>query len=211
LDDCGQHIGNRGKWAGKEGLMRIETLAIPDVKLVMPGIVRDHRGFFSETFNGEAFRRAVADVAFVQDNHSFSCAKGVVRGLHFQSLPHAQGKLVRVTRGSVFDVAVDVRRGSPTYGRHVSALLSAENWAQLWIPVGFAHGFCTLEADTEVLYKVTDYYAPACDRGLLFDDPDLGIEWPVSPAQAILSDKDRWHVRLRDLPAYFTYTRGRGD
>jgi dTDP-4-dehydrorhamnose 3,5-epimerase len=190
--------------------MKIETLAIPDVKLITPGIMRDHRGFFSETFNGNAFRRAVANVDFVQDNHSLSRAKGVVRGLHFQIDPHPQGKLVRVTRGAVLDVAVDVRRGSPTHGRHVSAVLSADNWAQLWIPVGFAHGFCTLEADSEVLYKVTDYYAPECDRGLLFDDPDLGIEWPFPTAHAILSEKDRRNVRLRDLPAYFTYMPERG-
>lgn len=191
--------------------MKVERLAIPDVKLITPVVVRDHRGVFSETFNGDAFKRAVADVEFIQDNHSLSCARGVVRGLHFQTEPHPQGKLVRVTRGAILDVAVDVRRGSRTYGRHVSALLSAENWAQLWIPVGFAHGFCTLEPDTEVLYKVTDRYAPECDRGLLFDDPDLGIEWPVPAAQAILSEKDRRLVRLRDLPAYFTYAPGHGD
>jgi len=185
--------------------MEVETLAIADVKLVTPGKMRDHRGFFSETFNCNAFKQAVADVDFVQDNHSLSRDKGVVRGLHFQIDPRPQGKLVRVTRGAIFDVAVDVRRGSPTYGRHVSAVLSASNWAQLWIPIGFAHGFCTLEPDTEVIYKVTDYYAPECDRGLLFDDPDLGIEWPLPSGRAILSEKDRRNARLRDLPGYFTH------
>jgi dTDP-4-dehydrorhamnose 3,5-epimerase len=187
--------------------MKVETLAISGPKLIAPRIIRDERGFFSETHNCDLFRQAVGHVAFVQDNHSLSRAKGVVRGLHFQIEPRAQGKLVRVTRGAILDVAVDIRRGSPTYGRHVAVVLSAQNWAQLWVPVGFAHGFCTLEPDTEVLYKVTDYYAPECDRGLLFSDPDLGIEWPIDPSHAVLSDKDRQHGRLRDLPAYFTYTR----
>jgi dTDP-4-dehydrorhamnose 3,5-epimerase len=180
-------------------------LAIPEVKLITPPIFRDERGFFSETYNRQALAAAGIDAEFVQDNQSLSRAKGVLRGLHFQSSPRAQAKLVRVVRGSIFDVAVDIRRGSPTYGRHVSATLSAENWAQLWVPVGFAHGFCTLEPDTEVIYKVTDFYAPERDRGLAFDDTDLAIQWPVAAAPAILSDKDRQHPRLRDLPAYFTY------
>jgi dTDP-4-dehydrorhamnose 3,5-epimerase len=183
----------------------VQALAIPEVKLVSPPIFRDGRGFFSETYNREAFTAAGIGATFVQDNHSLSRARGVVRGLHFQSAPHAQAKLVRVVRGAILDVAVDIRRGSPTYGRHVAVTLSAENWAQLWVPEGFAHGFCTLEPDTEVVYKVTDVYAPECDKGLAFDDPALGIPWPVSAAEAVLSDKDRRHPRLRDLPAYFTY------
>ena len=187
--------------------MKIESLAIPDARLITPRIMRDARGLFCETHNRSLFREVVADVDFVQDNHSLSHARGVVRGLHFQIAPHPQGKLVRVTHGSIFDVAVDIRRGSPTYGRHVTAVLSAQSWAQVWVPVGFAHGFCTLEPNTEVLYKVTDYYAPECDRGLLFDDPDLGIEWPIEPSCAILSERDRAHIRLRDLPPYFTYPR----
>lgn len=126
-----------------------------------------------------------------------------MRGLHFQKPPHAQGKLVRVARGAIFDVAVDIRRGSPTYGRHVTAVLSAENWAQLWVPAGFAHGFCTLEPDTEVLYKVTDYYTPECDCGLRWNDPELGIEWPVKRDEAIVSDKDRSHPALADLEPVF--------
>src|SRR5262245_9632249 len=189
--------------------MKVRSLAIPEVKLITPKIMRDERGFFSETYNRHTFREADLDLEFVQDNHSLSCTKGVVRGLHFQIEPRPQGKLVRVTRGSVFDVAVDIRCGSPTYGRHVSAVLSAGNWTQLWVPPGFAHGFCTLEPDTEVLYKVTDYYVPECDRGILFDDPDLGIEWPVTAAQAILSQKDRCTERFRSLPAYFTYPLGK--
>lgn len=183
----------------------IKPLAIPEVKLITPPIFRDPRGFFSETYSRQALAVAGITAEFVQDNQSLSRAKGVLRGLHFQTDPHPQGKLVRVVRGSIYDVAVDIRRGSPTYGRHVAATLSAENWAQLWVPVGFAHAFCTLEPDTEVIYKVTDFYAPDCDRGLAFDDPDLGIAWPVAVAEMVLSDKDRAHPRLRDLPACFTY------
>lgn len=182
----------------------VQSLAIAEVKLITPAILRDERGFFSETYNREVLAAAGIHSAFVQDNHSLSRCKGVVRGLHFQIDPHPQGKLVRVTRGAIFDVALDIRRGSPTYGRHVSAVLSVDNWAQLWVPVGFAHGFCTLEPDTEVIYKVTDFYVPACDRGIAYDDPDLGIVWPVRSAEAILSEKDGRLPRLRDLPANFT-------
>jgi dTDP-4-dehydrorhamnose 3,5-epimerase len=185
--------------------MRVEALALAEVKLLTPAIFRDERGYFSETYNRRALAAAGIDRTFVQDNQSLSRARGVLRGLHFQIAPHPQGKLVRVTRGSIFDVAVDLRRGSPTFGQHVSAILSADNWSQLWVPEGFAHGFCTLEPDTEVIYKVTDFYAPECDRGLAWDDPDLGIAWPVSETQALLSDKDRRHPRLRDLPAHFSY------
>jgi dTDP-4-dehydrorhamnose 3,5-epimerase len=183
----------------------VQPLAIADVKLIVPPIFRDERGFFSETYNRQALAALGIDAEFVQDNQSQSRAKGVIRGLHFQIAPRAQGKLVRVTRGAVLDVAVDIRQGSPTYGRHVSTVLSAENWRQLWVPVGFAHGFCTLEPDTEVIYKVTDIYAPDCDCGIAFDDPDLCIAWPVAPGEAVLSDKDQRHPRLRDLLAQFTY------
>jgi dTDP-4-dehydrorhamnose 3,5-epimerase len=186
--------------------MIVEPLAIPDVKRLVPTVLRDDRGFFAETYSHRALAAAGLSVDFVQDNQSLSRVRGVVRGLHFQTHPHAQGKLVRVTRGAIFDVAVDIRRGSPTYGRHVSTVLSAENWAQLWVPAGFAHGFCTLEADTEVVYKVTDYYAPECDRGLKWDDPDLGIAWPVGAGEAVLSDKDRRHPPLAELPEYFQLT-----
>ncbi|MDX2264414.1 MAG: dTDP-4-dehydrorhamnose 3,5-epimerase [Hyphomicrobiales bacterium] len=183
--------------------MDVQALAIPDVKLIRPKKFGDERGFFSETYSRRALAEAGIDADFVQDNHSFSAQKGVVRGLHFQIAPHVQGKLVRVTRGAVLDVAVDIRRASPTYGQHVRAELSAENWAQLWVPPGFAHGFCTLTPDTEFLYKVTGYYSPECDRGLAWDDPALAIDWPVPPQDAILSEKDRRHPTLADLPAYF--------
>jgi dTDP-4-dehydrorhamnose 3,5-epimerase len=185
--------------------LHVQTLAIADVKVITPSIVRDGRGFFSETYSCRALAEAGIDAEFVQDNHSLSRARGVLRGLHFQTEPFAQGKLVRVLRGSIFDVAVDIRHGSATFGQHVSCVLSAENWSQIWVPVGFAHGFCTLEPDTEVFYKVTASYAPHCDKGIAFDDPDLGIAWPISASDAVLSDRDRRHPRLRDLPAEFTY------
>ncbi len=185
--------------------MLLESLAIPDVKRLVPRVFGDERGAFAETYSQRALEAAGLQVAFVQDNHSISRAKGVVRGLHFQKPPRAQGKLVRVTRGAIFDVAVDIREGSPTYGRHVGTMLSAENWAQLWVPPGFAHGFCTLEPDTEVLYKVTDYYAPESDSGIAWDDPALGIDWPVTAAEATLSDKDRRLPKLADLGPVFQF------
>lgn len=185
--------------------MQFEPLQVKDVLLLAPAIYRDERGFFSETFNARLAAEAGISESFVQDNQSQSVKKGVVRGLHFQAPPHAQGKLLRVTRGAVFDVAVDIRHGSPTFGRHASAIVSAENWRQVWIPEGFAHGFCTLEPDTEVIYKVTRYYAPEHDFGIAWDDPALGIDWPVDASQAILSDKDRRQPLLKDLPAYFEY------
>ncbi len=186
--------------------MLVESLAIPDIKRLVPRVIRDERGLFCETYSQRALGAAGLPVAFVQDNHSLSRAKGVVRGLHFQKPPHAQGKLIRVLRGAVFDVAVDIREGSPSFGRHVASVLSAENWAQLWVPAGFAHGFCTLEPETEVLYKVTDYYAPQSDSGILWNDPALGIEWPVSAEAATLSDKDRRLVKLADLGPVFRFS-----
>ena len=185
--------------------MQMQALAIPEVKLLTPRKFGDDRGFFSETWSRKTMAAQGIDADFVQDNHSLSRAKGVLRGLHFQTAPFAQDKLVRVLRGSIFDVAVDIRRGSPTFGRHVSAVLSAVNWGQLWVPKGFAHGFVTLEPDTEVAYKVTADYAPECDRGLAWDDPALGILWPVPVADDLLAAKDRKHPRLKDLPEHFTY------
>ena len=141
----------------------------------------------------------------MQDNHSLSRSKGTVRGLHFQAPPAAQAKLVRVTRGAIFDVAVDIRRGSPSYGRHVSAIVSARKWNQLLVPAGFAHGFCTLEPDTEVIYKVDAPYASELDRGLRWNDRALAIAWPVEAASAVLSEKDGAHPLLDELPPYFDY------
>lgn len=183
--------------------MKATRLAIPDVILLEPGRHRDHRGFFSETYSKRALSEVGIDVEFVQDNHSLSRQRGVVRGLHFQTDPTPQDKLVRVPRGAVFDVAVDLRHGSPTFGKWVGAVLSAENWHQLFVPKGFAHGFCTLETDSELLYKVSGYYAPECDRGVAWDDPEIGINWPIKPEEAVLSEKDAKQPRLAALPAYF--------
>jgi dTDP-4-dehydrorhamnose 3,5-epimerase len=181
----------------------IRELEIPDVKLMVPKRFSDTRGYFAETWSDRRFRSDVADFGFVQDNQSMSAKRWTVRGLHFQKPPFAQGKLVCVTRGSIFDVAVDIRRNSPTYRRHVSVVLDASQAAQLWVPPGFLHGFCTLEEETEVFYKVTSYYSAAHDAGVLWCDPDLGIDWAVGPDLAILSEKDRRHPRLCDLPDFF--------
>lgn len=185
--------------------MDARPLAIPDVRLISPKIFRDDRGFFSETYVDRAFAAAGVDARFVQDNHSMSRARGVLRGLHLQAAPHAQGKLVRVLRGAIFDVAVDIRKGSPSFGQHVAVVLSAENWCQLWIPEGFAHGFCTLEPDTEVAYKVTDYYAPECDRSILWCDPALGIPWPIPASEITVSPKDAAAEPLAGHPDYFSF------
>ena len=184
--------------------MRLQSTELAGVLLIQPQTFADQRGFFLETYHLEKLRAAGLDATFVQDNWSVS-KKGVLRGLHFQAPPHAQGKLVRVTRGSIFDVAVDIRVGSPSYGRHVGATLSAVNWTQMWVPAGFAHGFCTLEPDTEVIYKVTEYYAPESDRGLKWDDPDLGIKWPVESGEATLSEKDRHLPVLKQMAPAFRF------
>lgn len=183
--------------------LTVESTDIADVKIITPPKFGDERGFFSETYNRALLKDHGIDLEFVQDNQSLSAKVGTLRGLHFQSPPFAQDKLVRVLRGAILDVAVDIRRDSPSFGRHVAVELSARNWRQLLVPVGFAHGFCTLEPDTEVVYKVTSYYAPQHDLGLAYDDPDLGIAWPV-PAEALtLSDKDRRHPRLADFVSCF--------
>lgn len=183
--------------------MRIDDTAIAAVKLLTPKKHGDRRGFFSETYNKRALAEAGAAMDFVQDNHSLSADAGTVRGLHFQAPPFAQTKLVRVVRGAVFDAAVDIRRGSPTFGRHASAVLSAGAWNQILVPAGFAHGFMTIEPDTEVIYKVDAYYAPSHDFGILWNDPALGIAWPVPEAGAILSDKDRAQPRLAEIESPF--------
>ncbi len=170
--------------------MNVTPLAIPEVLLLAPRVFRDGRGFFFESFNERVFQTAVGEpVRFVQDNHSCS-DRGVLRGLHYQLPPHAQGKLVRVVSGAVFDVAVDIRRDSPGFGRWVGAELSAENHRQLWVPAGFAHGFLALTPGTEVLYKTTDYYAPECERAIAWDDPDIAVDWPLAGAAPQLSGKD---------------------
>lgn len=185
--------------------LTVQPLDIADVLVVTPAKFGDERGYFSETYNASAFGDAGVAATFVQDNQSLSRQKGVVRGLHFQTPPHAQGKLVRVVAGSILDVAVDIRTGSATYGKFVSVVLSADNGRQVWLPEGFAHGFCTLEENTEVIYKVTDYYAPECDSGIRWNDPQLGIDWPFSEDVAILSDKDKKQPFLSELREIFTY------
>ena len=184
-------------------MLSVEDTAIPAVKIVTPKKFGDHRGFFSETWSRKAFAEAGLDLDFVQDNQSLSSPVGTLRGLHFQSPPFAQDKLVRVTRGRILDVAVDIRASSPSFGKHVAVELSAENWKQLLVPTGFAHGFVTLEPDTEVIYKVTAPYAPENDHGLAFDDPALGIDWRLSLSDLTLSDKDRTHPRLAEMLRYF--------
>ena len=170
--------------------MQIERLAIADVVLVTTRRFADPRGWFTETWHRPRFEAAGIIGDFVQDNHSLSRLAGTIRGLHCQVAPSPMGKLVRVLRGAIFDVAVDARANSPTFGQHVSVTLSAENGAQLWVPVGFLHGFCTIEPDTEVAYKCTGLYDRDAERGVRWDDPALGITWPVGPAAALLSDKD---------------------
>jgi dTDP-4-dehydrorhamnose 3,5-epimerase len=176
--------------------MIVEPTVIPGVLLITPQRFLDERGFFSETWNERRFIDAGVPGPFVQDNHARSADRGVVRGLHLQIAPSEQGKLVRVVRGAIWDVAVDIRRGSPTYRQHVGAVLSAENWRQLWVPAGLLHGYCTLEPDTEVIYKVTAPWDRAAERGVLWNDPELGLPWPIAPEEAILSDKDRVLPRL---------------
>ena len=170
--------------------MKLIDTTIPDVKIIEPKVFGDARGFFSETFNRRRFQDAIgSDFEFVQDNHSRSSI-GVLRGLHYQ-IQQPQGKLVRVLYGKVFDVAVDIRKSSPTFGQWVGQILSQENFLQLWIPPGFAHGFLVLEENTEFLYKTTDYYAPQHERTILWDAPELGIEWPLGGLEPRLSEKDR--------------------
>ena len=185
--------------------MKFEKLAIPEIVKITPARFGDSRGYFSEVFKDEWFRSNVADTAFVQDNQSLSATPGTVRGLHFQLDPFAQGKLVRCIAGAIFDVAVDIRVGSPTFGKWVGAELTPENGDQLWVPAGFAHGFATLAPDSIIHYKVTAPYSAAHDRGVLWNDPAIGIDWPLPEGQAVLSDKDKVQPRLADLPPSFAY------
>lgn len=183
--------------------MRIRPQAIPDVLLIEPARHGDARGFFSEVWKRSTLAAAGITADFVQDNHSYSRDAGVLRGLHFQRPPHAQGKLVRVVRGRILDVVVDIREGSPTFGQHVTAELSAANWHQIWVPRGFAHGFLTLEPDTDVLYKVDAEYDRAADGGIAWNDPALGIAWPLPPGGPILSEKDATAQHLAEVGPIF--------
>jgi dTDP-4-dehydrorhamnose 3,5-epimerase len=184
--------------------MRVTPTKLPDVILLEPTKIADSRGFFSEVYRQDEFNLLGQNWQFVQENHSLSIDIGTVRGLHFQSHPFAQDKLIRVTRGRIFDVALDIRQSSPTFGHHIAVELSAENWQQLFVPKGFAHGFCTLEPFTEVIYKVSNYYSPEHDLGVLWDDPALGIKWPLADRAPQTSSKDKLNPRLRDLPVYFS-------
>ncbi len=183
-------------------MIEVRQAGLDGVLEIIPRKFDDGRGFFSETYNAARFAEAGIDLVFVQDNHSHSAHKGVLRGLHYQLPPRAQDKLVRVVRGSIFDVAVDIRRGSPNFGRWVATELSAAKWNQLLVPKGFAHGFVTLEDDTEVIYKVTDLYSPEHDRSIRYDDPDIGIEWPLPGASLQLSAKDLAGRRLADAELF---------
>jgi dTDP-4-dehydrorhamnose 3,5-epimerase len=185
--------------------MTVEDTSLPGVKLITPRRFGDDRGFFAETFSARRYAEAGIARDWVQDNHSLSRRAGTVRGLHFQAPPHAQAKLVRCGRGSLFDVAVDIRKGSPTYGRWVGYQLSEANGRQLFIPEGFLHGFATLTDDTEVVYKCSDYYAPDCDGAVRFDDPAIGIDWGVDLSGAVLSPKDAAAPVLADLKNPFVY------
>jgi dTDP-4-dehydrorhamnose 3,5-epimerase len=181
----------------------IERLSVPDVWTFTPRRFKDSRGWFSETFNASTLSQALGPVTFVQDSQSLSLEKGTLRGLHFQAPPRAQDKLVRVVRGSVLDVAVDVRAASPTHGRWVSAMLSAENGKQMFVPKGFAHAFLTLEPDTEVFYKLTEYYSPEHERGLLWNDPVIGIQWGMAADDLTIIERDRMFPTLAELDAVF--------
>lgn len=171
--------------------MEIRPLALEGVFEIVPRKIEDGRGFFSETYNERDLAKAGVNLTFVQDNHSRSARKGVLRGLHYQLPPRAQDKLVRVVKGAILDVVVDIRKSSATFGQWLALEVSVAKWNQIVIPKGFAHGFITLVDDTEVIYKVSDYYSPEHDRSIRFDDPEIGIEWPLAASDFLLSDKDR--------------------
>lgn len=185
--------------------MELLATALPEVRILVPERFGDARGYFSETWNARTLAALGIEAVFVQDNHACNPRRGTLRGLHYQMSPCAQGKLLRVTRGGVLDVAVDIRRGSPRFGEHAAVLLSAENWRQLWVPPGFAHGYCTLEDDTEVQYKTTDYYSPSHERGIRWDDCTLAIDWRFDAAEVMVSERDRGLPRLTEQPDLFEY------
>lgn len=183
-------------------MSEIRPTALEGVLEIVPARFGDARGFFSETYNATRLAEAGIDLNFVQDNHSLSARRGVLRGLHYQLSPRAQDKLVRVVRGAIFDVAVDIRLGSPTFAQWVGVELSVEKWNQLLVPKGFAHGFVTLTENTEVVYKVTDYYSPEHDRSIRYDDPDIAIDWPIAAGDLLLSDKDLGAARLSEADVF---------
>ncbi|APH53326.1 dTDP-4-dehydrorhamnose 3,5-epimerase [Granulibacter bethesdensis] len=185
--------------------MKFERLAIPEVILVTPDRFGDNRGFFSETYQHRKYAEGGIAGTFVQDNHSLSAQRGTIRGLHCQVAPNVQGKLVRCVRGAIWDVAVDARTGSPTYGQWVAAELSAENWQQLWVPGGFLHAFCTLQPDTEVIYKVTGDYDKSAERGVIWNDAELNLPWPVAPEEVVTSEKDLQLPPFSAAKGWFTY------
>lgn len=185
--------------------MLVRELSLPGLVLFDTAKAVDERGALSETFNARVFERAGIGEYFVQDNLVVSNRAGTLRGLHFQRPPHAQAKVVRVFRGRIWDVAVDLREGSPTFGRWEGVEVSADNWSQLYVPTGFAHGYVTLEDDTRVFYKVSDFYAPQCEGGIVWDDPDLAISWPLEGLSPRLSEKDTVLPRFADLQAAFKY------
>jgi len=187
------------------GAMDALDLGLPGLLLLKPRRFADSRGYFVETYNERTLSGIGIAAGFVQDNESFSTVRGTIRGLHFQLPPASQAKLVRVLQGSVYDVAVDLRIGSPGYGRWASATLTADGGEQLFVPHGFAHGFCTLQPDTVVAYKVDDFYAPASDSGLIWNDAALAIDWPVGVEQAVLSEKDMRLGRFADFQSPFRY------
>ena len=184
----------------------IAAPGLPAVRIITPRRISDSRGFFSEICRQDGMAACGIDVTFVQENHAQSKASATIRGMHFQIGTSAQAKLIRCPRGSILDVAVDIRRGSPTFGRHAAIVLSAENWKQVYMPVGFAHGYCTLEPDTEVVYKVNTYYDPASERGFAWNDPDIAIPWPVGGETAVLAAKDQTYPRLAELSDFFPFT-----
>ena len=185
--------------------MHKQRFTISDLFLITPVKNSDARGFFSEVYRHDLLATEGINFQFVQDNHVYSQKRGVLRGLHFQAPPHAQGKLVRCIRGSILDVAVDIRVGSPTFGQHVAAELSARNWNQLWVPPGFAHGYLTLEDDCEVIYKVTDYWNAPSERGVAWDDPSLAIDWGIARSELTIAEKDKKTPRLSELDPIFRY------
>lgn len=188
-------------------MVRVRNLELPEVRELIPERYADERGYFSETWNAATLAKIGIDIDFVQDNQSFSVSLGVMRGLHYQVPPFAQDKLVRVTRGAIYDVAVDIRHESPTFGRWVGLIVSAEKWNQIFVPAGFAHGFMTVEPQTEVFYKVSAPYSSAHERAIRYDDPAIGIDWPRTTETAILSDKDGNAGPLSAIEPVFAYQR----